>query len=465
MSGIRNAWDNLTPGRRVIALLFAGLLLRLCIAPFITYDYDIYAWALVISNIESGNGLYDLTGLYYTPVWGYCLSFIGSVMNAFTDIGVFGIRFTDLLPIEDNWYSGHIATLTTVGFSVAMKIPLMIADLLVGYLIYILLKDYVKDEKRALKGAALWIFCPIVFYMSTVGTQFDCFSALFLLLTVMLLRRNMNLLAGFMFALSCLLKFFPLFTATILIAYIIAKHRHEPVKQRGLDLAMFLIGTAAMALIIFLPDIVNGDLAKSAAFITSRFGSFFSGVAAIKMSILMVLGIVVLLFATYRTYSAKSEKTDDSFFRHLLMILTPVMMTSLMPQYAIVIIPLLIVMTIKEGRAYLLCLVTIAVSTVLDPLAVNNAALTASLVEWYGIGNANELLWLMSRAAADINIQSLILLATLIAEALALMLTFVLTIQPVFTDNILRRRSKKLDAFFDVLNAGLNKLRGYTYEP
>ncbi len=465
MSYFSSTWHAATPTRRIVILLLIGLLIRVVISPFITYDYDVYAWALILSNVNSGNGLYELTGLYYTPVWGYCLSFFDGIINAFSSIDVFGFRFTDLLPIEDNWYCGHIATLTTVGFGIAMKIPLIATDLLVGYLLYYLLKDYLGNEERALKGAAFWLFCPIVFYMSTVGTQFDCVSALFLLLTIILLRRNMNLLGGLIFALAGLLKFFPLFTITILIAYLVAQGRPGTTKQKAENLGKFAIGAILMTVVILLPDIINGDLSKSVSFITSRFSTLFSGGESIKMTILVLLGLIVVIIATYRTYVADAAKTDDEFFQHLLMILTPTMMVSLMPQYAIVLLPLLIIMAAKEGRAYSLCLVVIGISTVLDPLAVNNTVLAVNLVEWYGVGNANWIVWTMSRAAADFNLEHFILYATLVAEGFALLLTFFLTIQPFFTKNHFRGRVKAIDRLFDGANWALNKIRGYEYEP
>ena len=57
----------------VITILSVALLVRLVLMPLLTYDYDIYHWAVIIQNFQSGNGLYDVAGYYYTPTWGYIL--------------------------------------------------------------------------------------------------------------------------------------------------------------------------------------------------------------------------------------------------------------------------------------------------------------------------------------------------------------------------------------------------------
>ena len=49
-----------------LVLVVIALAVRLIIMPFITHDYELYHWALVASNIESGSGLYDLRGYFYT---------------------------------------------------------------------------------------------------------------------------------------------------------------------------------------------------------------------------------------------------------------------------------------------------------------------------------------------------------------------------------------------------------------
>ena len=55
-----------TPLFKVIVI---GLLIRILMIP-LCHPYDSNFWTIVIRNAESGYGLYQMEGYYYTPVWG-----------------------------------------------------------------------------------------------------------------------------------------------------------------------------------------------------------------------------------------------------------------------------------------------------------------------------------------------------------------------------------------------------------
>lgn len=135
--------------RTVILVLAIGLAIRLLLAPLLTYPFDIEHWAVVIQNINSGNGLYNLSGYFYTPVWGYILGFESFVINAFGGIPVMGERVTDLFPIEALGFRFYTATTTTIVFNVVMKIPFLIADVVVGYLLWQLVMEKTGDSKKS----------------------------------------------------------------------------------------------------------------------------------------------------------------------------------------------------------------------------------------------------------------------------------------------------------------------------
>ena len=66
----------------VLIVLALGLVIRYVVGFFLTYTYDVHSWALIISNFESGNGLYDVAGHNYTPTWGYVLGTFSVVAEA-----------------------------------------------------------------------------------------------------------------------------------------------------------------------------------------------------------------------------------------------------------------------------------------------------------------------------------------------------------------------------------------------
>ena len=63
-------------------------------------------------------------------------------------VDVFGIRFTDLFPIESLDFDFHTATTTTIAFNIAMKIPLVIVDVVVALLLRWLIIEITGSEKK-----------------------------------------------------------------------------------------------------------------------------------------------------------------------------------------------------------------------------------------------------------------------------------------------------------------------------
>ena len=59
--------------KTMILFIIIGFALRMIVGTLLTYNYDVFSWALIISNIQEGSGLYDVTGYNYPPVWGYFL--------------------------------------------------------------------------------------------------------------------------------------------------------------------------------------------------------------------------------------------------------------------------------------------------------------------------------------------------------------------------------------------------------
>ena len=51
-----------------LKVLIIGLAIRFVLMPLLTYPFDVEHWAIIIQNIESGNGLFGLTGYFYTQI-------------------------------------------------------------------------------------------------------------------------------------------------------------------------------------------------------------------------------------------------------------------------------------------------------------------------------------------------------------------------------------------------------------
>ncbi len=329
--------------KTMIAVIVLGVVLRMVIGTLLTYNYDVFSWALIISNIQAGSGLYDVTGYNYPPVWGSFLAILGQ----FTDLlgmDVLAERFPELIYTEaDVSYSPHLAYVTTLEFNAFITAIITIFDILTGYVIYWIVKDIYKDERRALICSAVWLLCPFVIVVGAVGGMFDCLSGMLVLLCIALLMKDQEFLAGSLFAVSVLLKFFPAFLFFILIAYIVVKHREDCIRR----IINAALGAALFTAIIILPYVLDGHLADCFSFLTSRaetttstFGVLeqIGSISAYVVAIIVEIALAVW-FIRKRHADLDREFVVFTFLSALMVFLYPGT-----PQYILFLAPILIIM-------------------------------------------------------------------------------------------------------------------------
>lgn len=382
-------------GRRpLIWIVLVGLFLRLLLAPLFTYSYDIYHWAMIMQNIDSGNNLYELTGYFYTPVWGYIVGFFGCIWNSILSIDVFGERITDLIPVEMFRYDYISATITTPAFNFAFKMPLIICDLVVGYLIYHLVKEFSNDTKKATFAFALWFLCPIVIYMSGVQAMFDTFSALFVILFFYLFWKEYYVLGGITLAFSVLLKFFPLFTVFVILGLIYI--RHKGTNHFKINLAKTIVGGVAGILVIMLPNIINGTILDSLTFLTDR-ASGSEGLLVSIVHLLMGVFCIVVMYYFSKKMFVDGKKDDLKLFLICVMFtLTGAILINPSPQYGIAMLPLLIILIAMYERKYFVCWLFIGIGATLLSISLCSFSLLSSMSAFLGWVSAETIINLMN---------------------------------------------------------------------
>lgn len=362
-----------------IILLVAALIIRVALAPLFTTDYDNTYWAYVISNIDSGNGLYGLVGYCYTPVWGYILASLGEIIDSCTRIVPLAGNYVDLLPISSLFFSQHQATVTTVEFNLVMKAPLILADLAAGYLIYVIMMDRFANQRKALVAMALWLFCPVTVYMSSVGVQFDTISALLLLLTIYYVRRSKWMLTGVFFGLAVMLKMFPVFGGLVILAYIYVRtagytNRWAPLVQ-ALGSFIIVIG------LLMVPVILSGNLSNSITFMTGRSGSL-----PWEISLTVVPLILIMLLVTFKVMiTATAEEADDLLFLCLTLAIACPLLLVMTPQYLIVLLPLWCMDIFRNKLLYEWGLIIAVAASFTNSIMTQAASVMASAVKDLGI--------------------------------------------------------------------------------
>ncbi|HET9852160.1 MAG TPA: phospholipid carrier-dependent glycosyltransferase [Candidatus Limnocylindrales bacterium] len=151
----------------IVVLLVLGLALRLIIAYLIPgsgFAVDLASFQYWASNLGNDglHGFYERDFFHdYTPGYLYVLWLVGGVAN------LFGGGVGDLI-----------------------KLPPIVADLALGYLVWSMVRELGGSERSARIGAALVLFNPVTWFDSVVWGQVDSFGVVFLLLALRELWRD-----------------------------------------------------------------------------------------------------------------------------------------------------------------------------------------------------------------------------------------------------------------------------------
>ena len=359
-------------------MIIIGIAVRLVLGYLLTYNYDVYHWALTISNFEAGNGLYEVAGYYYSPVWGYILGVFSQFTGLF-GVDLLGDRFAEMLFTEEytNFYR-NTAFVTTPAFNTAVTVMLTLFDLLNAYLIFWIVREVFGDVQKARMCFALWFICAFVIVVGATGGMFDTISATFVLLCIATLIKGQEFIAGAMFASAVLLKFFPVFMVFILVAYILVKHN----KAGILRIAKAIIGALAIFAVVMLPPIMDGHLGDSFSFLSARATGAVE-LIDILMSIdgLVVYTLIMIAEAFIAVLFLKTEHDDidKGFLWFAFIAIAIVFLNPSSPQYILVMAPLLIIMMVCKERMLRIPFAILCVGTslyALSPIVMDLSSMT-----------------------------------------------------------------------------------------
>ena len=367
--------------KMVFLIAILSLVVHLVMTALFSHTYDSEYWLIIMQNIETGNGLYGLNGFYYTPVWGYMLSFADMLMQVFGAIPVLGDRFTDLIVIED--YNGFQAVLASPDINFLLKLPLSVCDVLVGYLLYVIVSRHTGSERKGIVSMALWCFCPIVVYMSAIQGQFDTISVLLLLMTIFLIRQDNPLLAGMVFALATWLKIFPGVCILVLFGYMLARYKGAPRSTR--QISMSIVGFLLLTAVLFLPQILDGTLAYAFSFLTSRTSGYDLG-STLYMAGMLVIIIVLMLFMTRSIARKPAAEADRLVFLYCGLLATLAAMVQFGYQYAPSIVGFIILFAMMSvnTRGYRFVFLVVSLFTFLEALFWVNYSSLFIISEYFG---------------------------------------------------------------------------------
>ena len=294
--------------------LLIGMLIRLILAPFTTMPYDMSFWAGVINGFNMGEGLYESEYYWYSPTWGYILSFMTPLINIL-GIDVQGF----IVPDENDHVISYVyAAITDPKFNLVIKTPLIISDILVSLVIYKLAYNFTNDERKSAISAGIWLLCPLAIWNSAVQGQFDTLSILGMMSAFYFLIQRSYFLAGFMIAFGTVTKLFPGLFVPLMIGFVISKEIGRTDCLNGIS--KMAGGFAICTLLILLPVTLMGNFEESFYFLTDRIDSYSDSSASdffrpLWGNIFTIFPIIIILILTLtiRLAVKKDDNTDRRF--------------------------------------------------------------------------------------------------------------------------------------------------------
>jgi Gpi18-like mannosyltransferase len=248
----------------IFRLLVIGIIVRYALALYTSWSPDAETWYTVAMNVTYGNGLYDRVGFSYPPVWGYIVGGVTKIASLLVDPQDFGRYIPDLqiYALMNQFVS---STITSPLFNIIFKTPLLIADALVGIILYKFVLEITKDSKKAKIAFVIWFFNPFVIMVNAIHGAFDVIPAFLSLLAIILVYKENYFWSGMVLMLGILSKLFPVFFVPLLIGYILSIVYHnqtldyrDKIKKLSRRYLMFFSGAAFSAIIVTFPIILQG---------------------------------------------------------------------------------------------------------------------------------------------------------------------------------------------------------------
>ena len=246
-------------GRNLLIVTIIGLMIRYIVGIFFTYPTDVNYWVIVSENLFSNEGLYGLPGYYYTPVWGYILSAVTSI------VGLIGIPLGEYVPelVTHSMILDWTNTLPSMWYAMIIKTVLFVFDLLVAVTLFKIGKE-LYGERKAFWMFTVWFLCPFTIVISSIRMMFENLEILFFLLSLLCMVKRHPAWAGVMMSLSVLTKPYGIFLCILMVGFSYAQSRSIRYTSQ------YIIAGCVTAAVLFFPAIMNGQFDEAMVWLTNR---------------------------------------------------------------------------------------------------------------------------------------------------------------------------------------------------
>lgn len=296
--------------------MILGVIIRLVLVPFLAHPFDMFAWYRYIDEIQ--NVGFSISSVGIIPIWNSYLIIVANIYEMLSSILHISAIPVSQLPSNFNPSYG-ITIITDPIFNILIKTPLIIADVFSAFLIYKISFFYSKNYSISTRSAYLYLFSPIVIWISAAWGQYDSLAVLFTLLSLyyFFVSRRMALSAISLY-IAVLIKIYPI---VFLIPIILSMYRFDEQWRRKIGyFLVFLLPLGAYLLIFQSNPILNfiiGLINPSGLSFTSGFGLTYWSVALLTQidtvwtNILMYLVLLILIIFSINYISRESKSQFD----------------------------------------------------------------------------------------------------------------------------------------------------------
>jgi hypothetical protein len=248
----------LLPFKGIVLIGLIGLAIRLLIAPYTSWTYDVYPYYSAMVDSLSGLGIYGHVMYSYPPLYMVVSYPFTLFLSLFQDPSSF-VMFQPSMVGAAQTTNMLVPYVTSPSFNLAIKAPMIIADLLAGLFIYLIVLE-LSGEVWAKRAFILWTLNPLVILTGSVMGQFDVLPALMTLVALYFAIRERYLLVGLALGLGTLLKIYPAFLLIFYLFVIIALNwrRTMPwISRKGARQLLELVVGGAVSLLAVLPFFIT----------------------------------------------------------------------------------------------------------------------------------------------------------------------------------------------------------------
>jgi len=217
-----------------VGTIILGLILRCALAPYTSDSCDVEVWYKLTSSLIYGAGIYELMYWSYPPISAYIFGFFTKIAALFFNPANFAIEIPELYPTYR--ITGGILknTITSPIFNFSIKLPLIIADLLISYILYKFIYEITHNIKKAKCAFILFFLNPLVITVSSLHGAMEPIVTLFLVLMAFHLFKRNYFFTGIFWIFSILTKLLPIYFLPLMITLIILQEAIIPKPKKRL---------------------------------------------------------------------------------------------------------------------------------------------------------------------------------------------------------------------------------------